>query len=297
MGLIGDIYGMVRQADQDEMRKKMFEAQVAREQASYQRQKAMYEEGIRKREQVYSGINELAEIDTRIAENQTRRTILQQDSQRMVNPSERGKAELEIMLLDKENQRLDRLSRVREAQMHYQTIDAGMAKAKALDIADAVNGIRTRNDVGMATVKKKIPSGVDPDTQETIYDEVTYKAPYDQVIGGSGGSLGQSSYYSAYDPSITEQAIQTTGAIQSGNPYSVTADDSGRRADYVNSGGSMMYSNPEITAPTQTQTALTPQPDTESIRQQALNAISRAQTPEQRQKIKDRAAQMGVNIP
>jgi len=40
-----------------------------------------------------------------------------------------------------------------------------------------------------------------------------------------------------------------------------------------------------------------PQADTEAVRQQALSAMSRAQTPEQRQKIKDRAAQMGVNLP
>jgi hypothetical protein len=40
-----------------------------------------------------------------------------------------------------------------------------------------------------------------------------------------------------------------------------------------------------------------PQADTEAVRQQALAALSEARTPEQRQKIKERAAQMGVNLP
>ena len=296
MGLLTGIYGMVRQAEKDELDKNVTERRLAMEEAKYRREMELYADGMRKREQVYSGLGELAEIDTRMAENDTRRSVLQQDVQRIADPAERGKAELQIMLLDKENQRLGRLSRVREAEMHYQTIEAGLGKAKALDVADAVNGIRTKNDSGMATIKKKIPAGVDPETNETLYDEVTYKAPYSQIAGNAGGASAQSSsYYSAYDPTITEQAIQSAGG--SYNPLSTTADQSNRKADYINSGGSMMYSNPEITAPAQPQMAATPQPDTESVRQQALNAMSRAQTPEQRQKIKDRAAQMGVNIP
>jgi len=67
----------------------------------------------------------------------------------------------------------------------------------------------------------------------------------------------------------------------------------------------MMFSpnQPEISAPAQPAQATMPvqnaqpQADTESIRQQALQAMSQARTPEQRQKIKDRAAQYGVVLP
>lgn len=301
MGLITGIYGMVRQSEQDELNKRVTEQRLAMDAVRYRKEMDAYSEMMRKREQVYGGLGELAEIDTRIAENNTRRSFLQQDSQRIADPAERSKAELQIMLLDKENQRLDRLSRVREAQMHYDTIAAGMGKAKALDVADAVNGIRTRNDSGMATIRKKIPAGVDPDTNEQLYDEVTYKAPYSQIIGDTGSSTAKAgSYYSSYDQSIGRQFTEPNAASVFPNTYS--ADQSARRADYVNSEGSVMFSSgqPEISAPSQpvmTTTNVQPAKDLNAMRAEAEKILNNPNIPpDKKQKVRERVSQFGITL-
>ena len=142
----------------------------------------------------------------------------------------------------------------------------------------------------MATVtkKRKVLDEAGEDTGET--ETVTMKVPQAQAgFGGYVGGGAQTTQQSSYSPYSMAGAM-----IQSASPMGYGS-------------GTPEFSSPAYSpqpqqqiAPAQPQQQISqaqPQADTEAVRQQALSAMSRAQTPEQRQKIKDRAAQMGVNLP
>ena len=124
------------------------------------------------------------------------------------------------------------------------------------------------------------------------------KVPQSQAgYGGYVGETTQAPQPSSYNPySMAGAMIDSTAPLGDATP------EYARPYAPEQSQGMLMrdVANVPIQSPAQDQSQVMqaqPQADIEAVRQQALSAMSRAQTPEQRQKIKDRAAQMGVNLP
>jgi len=299
MGLIGGIYNMVRQSEEDEFKKRITEQRLMQDQAKFQREQAAYDKSMNAREAVYGGLQELAEIDTRIQDNDFKKKLFEQRMQGG-SPEDVSNASLQIMLLSKENERLQKLSSLREAEMHYKTIDAGYAKAKALDLVDAMNGIKSSKESStMATVRRKQVVGTDEEGNP-IEETVTMKVPQENV----SGYQNQNTSEYGYNQGVADAALRTAGSQylpQLGG--SGMMDQVNRTADYVNSGGSVMFSpnQPEISAPAQQSTmqapvAATPMQSSDE-KTMALNAYNKAQTPEAKEKIRQTAASRGIQIP
>jgi len=296
MGLISEIYNMSRQSELDERQRQMDEFRKQQIAQDYELKKRKYEMDLndyntkeRARDEVMSGLGELGVIDRSIAETSLQKTVLEQQFEQasLRDPDEAKGFLIESQVIAKRLEDLNNIRRVKGAELTYKSIDGGYAKAKALDLADFLNGRETK-DAGMATVtkKRKVLDDDGNDTGET--ETVTMKVPQAQAgFGGYVGGAAQAPQQSSYNPySMAGAMIQSSSPLGYG---SGTPEFS-----------SPAYSPQQQIAPAQPQQQISqaqPQADTEAVRQQALSAMSRAQTPEQRQKIKDRAAQMGVNLP
>jgi hypothetical protein len=296
MGLISEIYNMNRQSELDERSRQMDEFRKQQIAQDYELKKRKYEMDLndyntkeRSRSEVMSGLGELGVIDRSIAETSLQKTVLEQQFEQasLRDPDEAKGFLIESQVIAKRLEDLNNIRRVKGAELTYKSIDGGYAKAKALDLADFLNG-RETNDAGMATVtkKRKVLDEDGADTGET--ETVTMKVPQAQAgFGGYVSGATQAPQQSSYNPySMAGAMIQSASPLGYG---SGTPEFS-----------SPAYSPQQQIAPAQPQQQISqaqPQADTEAVRQQALSAMSRAQTPEQRQKIKDRAAQMGVNLP
>jgi len=296
MGLISEIYNMSRQSELDERQRQMDEFRKQQIAQDYELKKRKYEMDLndyntkeRARDEVMSGLGELGVIDRSIAETSLQKTVLEQQFEQasLRDPDEAKGFLIESQVIAKRLEDLNNIRRVKGAELTYKSIDGGYAKAKALDLADFLNGRETK-DAGMATVtkKRKVLDDDGNDTGET--ETVTMKVPQAQAgFGGYVGGAAQAPQQSSYNPySMAGAMIQSASPLGYG---SGTPEFS-----------SPAYSPQQQIAPAQPQQQISqaqPQADTEAVRQQALSAMSRAQTPEQRQKIKDRAAQMGVNLP
>lgn len=289
MGLISDIYNMNRQSELDEFRKQQIAQDYELKKRKYEMDLNDYNTKERARSEVMSGLGELGVIDRSIAETSLQKTVLEQQFEQasLRDPDEAKGFLIESQVIAKRLEDLNNIRRVKGAELTYKSIDGGYAKAKALDLADFLNG-RETNDAGMATVtkKRKVLDEAGEDTGET--ETVTMKVPQAQAgFGGYVGGATQAPQQSSYNPySMAGAMIQSASPLGYG---SGTPEFS-----------SPAYSPQQQIAPAQPQQQISqaqPQADTEAVRQQALSAMSRAQTPEQRQKIKDRAAQMGVNLP
>jgi len=298
MGLISGIYGMVRQSQQDERQKQMDEFQKQKIDQDYELKKRSYERDLQKyneseqaKKDVLSGLGELGIIDRSIAETSLQKTIIEQKFEQasLRDPDEAKGFLIESQVIAKRLGDLNNIRRVKGAELTYKSIDGGYAKAKALDLADFLNG-KDPSESGMATVtkKRKVLDEEGTDTGET--ETITMKVPQAQAgFGGYVGGSAQASQQSSYNPYSMAGAM-----VESGSPLGYGS-------------GTPEFSSPTYSpqpqqqiSPAQPQQQISqaqPQADTEAVRQQALSAMSRAQTPEQRQKIKDRAAQMGVNLP
>lgn len=313
MGLISGIYGMVRQSEQDDLRRKQYEEEMqlrreihAKQMEEYARKKDTYDKASKMRENVYSGLAALGEIDNGIADTKLQKSILEQKLQQAdgSNPQEIHEYMKGVTSLSNTIDTLSNLRKVKEAEMTYQSIDAGFAKPAALSVADSIYGIR-KNEAGMATVTKKVKTEEVDENGDPIYDTVRYKVPASQFGGYSDPSSTQQA---GYDPvsmggaminskaplgNYTPEYAMPLSPMQSMNNLQATASNmlDQKTPDQAEVQPDMQMAQ-SMSVP-----QVQPQADTEAIRQQALNAISRAQTPEQRQKIKDRAAQYGVSLP
>jgi len=299
MGLFRDVYGIVSQSQQADLAEKQFNAEMELKQKYYERQMQQYNETNRRKEEVYAGISELGVIDKTIGETSFQKTMMEQRFQKsaLKDPEEASRFMIESQVLAKRLQDLNNIRKVKGAELTYKSIDGQYAKAKALDLADFLNG-REVSDSGMATVtkKRKILDDAGMDTGET--ETVTMKVPQAQAgFGGYVSGEAQAPQQSSYNPySMAGAMIDSSATLGDSTPeYAMPM----YRAQSQNQ---LMadVANVPVQSPAQDQSQVMraqPQADTETVRQQALSAMSRAQTPEQRQKIKDRAAQMGVNLP
>jgi hypothetical protein len=204
---------------------------------------------------------------------------------------------IQSQILAKRLQDLNSVRKVKGAELTYRSIDGNFAKAKALDLADFLNG-KEPSESGMATVtkKRKILDDAGMDTGET--ETVTMKVPQSEAgYGGYVGGATQAPQPSSYNPYSMAGAM-----IDSSAPLGNATPEYAMPYAPEQSQGMLMrgVANVPVQSPAQDQSQVMqaqPQADVEAVRQQALSAMSRAQTPEQRQKIKDRASQMGVNLP
>ena len=289
MGLISEIYNMSRQSELDERQRQMDEFRKQQANQDYELKKRAFERDMQKyneseqaKKDVMSGLGELGVIDRSIAETSLQKTVLEQKFEQasLSDPDEAKGFLIESQVIAKRLEDLNNIRRVKGAELTYKSIDGGYAKAKALDLADFLNG-KDASDSGMATVtkKRKVLDDEGMDTGET--ETVTMKVPQAQAgFGGYVGGGAQTTQQSSYNPYSMAGAM-----IQSASPLGYGS-------------GTPEFSSPAYSPQSQQQISQAqPQADTEAVRQQALSAMSRAQTPEQRQKIKDRAAQMGVNLP
>ena len=301
MGLISGIYGMVRQSQQDDLNEKRINQDMDLKQKYYEKQMQQYDETNRRKDEVYAGISELGGIDKAIGETSFQKTMMEQRFQQSAlrNPEEASQLMIEGQVLAKRLQDLNNIRKVKGAELTYKAIDGKYAKAKALDLADFLNG-RETSDSGMATVtkKRKILDADGTDTGET--ETVTMKVP--QAEAGYGGYVGGTTQAQATQPSSYNPYSMAGAMIDSSAPLGDATPEYAKPYASQQSQGMLMrdVSNVPVQPPAQDQSQVMqaqPQEDTEAVRQQALSAMSRAQTPDQRQKIKDRAAQMGVNLP
>ena len=178
---------------------------------------------------------------------------------------------------------------LRSAQMDYDLVDAGIAKAKSIDLIDAKNGLKPQKDTGMATIRRENVIGYD-DNNEPIKETISYKVPYTQAVPEERQTS------SAYSP------MMGMSTYQASNPLlpNMTAQQVMREGN-----DTMMFqpNQPEISAPATQAPATTPKQASPTPMQSsdertlALNAYNQAQTPEGKEKIKQAAAARGIQIP
>ena len=302
MGLFRDMYGIVSQSQQADLAEKRINQEMELKQRYYEKQMREYNDTNERRDRVYAGIQELGELDKTIGETSFQKTMMEQRFQQsaLENPEEAKRFMIEGQVLAKRLQDLNSIRKVKGAELTYRSIDGDFAKAKALDLADFLNG-KEPSESGMVTVTKKRKvldeDGMDTGETETVSMKVPQsQAGYGGYVGG-GATQAQAPQASSYNPYSMAGAM-----IDSSAPLGNATPEYAMPYAREQSQGMLMrdVANVPVQSPAQDQSQVMqaqPQADTEAVRQQALSALSRAQTPDQRQKIKDRAAQMGVNLP
>lgn len=270
-------------------RKNREEAMLAAQIKSQQRAEKAYQENLATRERLKSGLTDLADFDTRISENDFQKKVLEEGLQNIQDPMEQMKAMMQIKIIGKQNDELNRMRNLRSAQMDYDLVDAGIAKAKSIDLIDAKNGLKPQKDTGMATIRRENVIGYD-DNNEPIKETISYKVPYTQAVPEERQTS------SAYSP------MMGMSTYQASNPLlpNMTAQQVMREGN-----DTMMFqpNQPEISAPATQAPATTPKQASPTPMQSsdertlALNAYNQAQTPEGKEKIKQAAAARGIQIP
>jgi hypothetical protein len=303
MGLFTDVYGIVRRSQQDDLAEKQFNADMQLKQRLYEKQMRDYNDTNRRRDEVYSGIKELGEIDRTIGETSFEKTMMEQRFQQsaLKNPDEAKQFLIQTRVLSERLRDLGNVRKVKGAELTYRSIDGGFAKAKALELADFLNG-KEPSESGMATVKKT-RKYVDENGEEQS-EVVTMKVPqseagYGGYVGGESQAQAQASVpqQSGYNPYSMAGAM-----IDSSAPLGNATPEYAMPYAPEQSQGMLMrdVANVPVQSPVQDQSQVMqaqPQADVEAVRQDALSAISRARTPEERQRVKDRAAKLGVQLP
>ena len=270
-------------------RKNREEAMLAAQIKSQQRAEKAYQENLATRERLKSGLTDLADFDTRISENDFQKKVLEEGLQNIQDPMEQMKAMMQIKIIGKQNDELNRMRNLRSAQMDYDLVDAGIAKAKSIDLIDAKNGLKPQKDTGMATIRRENVIGYD-DNNEPIKETISYKVPYTQAVPEERQTS------SAYLP------MMGMSTYQASNPLlpNMTAQQVMREGN-----DSVMFqpNQPEISAPATQAPATTPKQASPTPMQSsdertlALNAYNQAQTPVGKEKIRQAAAARGIQIP
>lgn len=299
MGLISGIYGMVRQSQQDDLNEKRVNQDMELKQRYYEKQMQQYNDTNKRRDAVYSGVKELAELDNTIGETSFQKTMLEQrlEQSALKDPEEAKRYMIEGQVVAKTLETLQNTRKVKSAEVMYRSIDADFAKSKALDLADFLSG-KKPSESGLATItkKRKILDEDGMDTGEV--ETVTMKVPQSQVgYGGYVGGQDKPQPQSSYNPYSMAEAV-----VDSSAPLGDATPEYARPYAPEQSQGMLMrdIANVPVQSPAQDQSQVMqaqPQEDTEAVRQQALIAMSKARTPDQRQRVKDRAAKYGVELP
>ena len=270
-------------------RKNREEAMLAAQIKSQQRAEKAYQDNLATRERVKAGLTDLADFDTRISENEFQKKVLEEGLQNIQDPMEQMKAMMQIKIIGKQNDELNRMRNLRSAQMDYDLVDAGIAKAKSIDLIDAKNGLKPQKDTGMATIRRENVIGYD-DNNEPIKETISYKVPYTQAVPEEKQAssaylpMGGMSAYQASNPLLPNMTAQQV--MREGNDTIM-----------------LQPNQPEISAPAQQAPATTPKQASPTPMQSsdertlALNAYNQAQTPEGKEKIKQAAAARGIQIP
>ena len=293
MGLITGIYDMVRQSEEDDFRRKQAEAQLSMQMRSQERQERDYQENLATRERLKRGLTDIADFDTKIGENEFQKKVIEEGLKNIQDPMEQMKAMLQIKIIGKQNEELERKRSLRSAQMDYDLVDAGMAKAKAIDLVDSRNGLKPQKDSGMATIRRENVIGYD-DNNEPIKETISYKVPYTQAVPEEKQSS------SGYLP------MNGMSSYQASNPLlpNMTFDQAMRDANYIQSQGSVMFQpdQPEISAPAQQapatrQSQAQPSIDPAQVRSEALQILNNPNIPpDKKEKVRQRAAQYGIQL-
>ena len=293
MGLIPALMSYVRQSEQDDIRKREMEAQISARMRSEQRAESEYQQMLSKRESVKNGLTELAELDARMSDNDLQKRILEESLQRIQDPMEQMKAMTQIKIMAKQNEDLGRIRGLRSAQLDYEIVDSGMAKAKSIDLVDARNGMKPQKDTGMATIRRENVIGYD-DNNEPIKETVSFKIPYTQAVPQEDKASG--SY----------MGMNGISTYQASNPLlpNITADQANREASYIQSGGSVMFQpdQPEISAPAPQAPATMPSQAKPSINPAQVRAEAEAILknpnipPDKKEKVRQRSAQYGIQL-
>jgi hypothetical protein len=300
MGLFRDVYGIVSQSQQADLAEKRMNQEMELKQRYYEKQMQEYNDTNKRRDAVYSGVKELAELDNTIGETSFQKTMLEQRLQRsdLSDPEEAKRYLLEGQVAAKTLETLQKTRNVKAAEVMYRSIDADFAKAKALELADFLNG-KKPSESGLATVKRN-RKYIDENGEEQE-ETITMKVPQSQVgyggyVGG-GATQAQAPQPSSYNPfSMAEAVVDSSAPLGSATPeYAMP---------YAPEQSQQMLMrdvrNIPVQSPAQNQSQVMqaqPQADTEAVRQDALSAMNRARTPEERQRVKDRAAKYGVELP
>ena len=270
-------------------KKQKEEVMLAAQMRSQQRAEKAYQDNLATRERVKAGLTDLADFDTRISENEFQKKVLEEGLQNIQDPMEQMKAMMQIKIIGKQNDELNRMRNLRSAQMDYDLVDAGIAKAKSIDLIDAKNGLKPQKDTGMATIRRENVIGYD-ENDEPIKETISYKVPYTQAVPEERQAssaylpMGGMSTYQASNPllpNITAQQVMREGndtmMFQPNQPQATTPA-------------------PQAPATTPKQASPTPMQSSDE-RTLALNAYNQAQTPEGKEKIKQAAAARGIQIP
>lgn len=299
MGLIPSLMSYIRQSDQDEENKRQFDEAIAlkREiQAERVRESTMAQ---KRREDVISGVQELAELDNTISDQSFQKNLLEQrlnsamtsNADPMVIRDTLKQAEAAGNLI----KRLENIRKVKDAELTYRSVDAGFAKAKALDLADVLNGVKPSNDLsGMATVKRKQVVGTDADGND-IEEVVTFKAPASNYLGQASGQA--TSYY---EPSQVAPAYMAASPVTSplGNatPSQMTPEYSAGSLQALQSNvGQIQPADQE--QPVMPVQNAKPQQDLSAMRNEATQILNNPNIPpEKKQKVRDRLSQFGITL-
>ena len=179
MGLANLIYTAVRNDQLDEERKRNAELQLAAQMRAEQRAEQDRAERENKRYKVEQGYRDLADLDQQISDTDLQKNVLEQSLSQIQDPMEMHELNVEIKALGNRSKSLEKMRNLREAMLPYEMVDAGIAKAKAVDLVDAANGLRPQRDTGMATVRRENIIGYDQN-DEAIKETMTFKIPYTQ---------------------------------------------------------------------------------------------------------------------
>lgn len=200
MGLIPALLNYSRQSEQDEMRRKMFEAEMADRAENRRLAAAQMAERNEARDRIGRGIEDIAEMSSRITQDKVNMARLEKQMSMLEQSAPTNPAASEALMMARVQygqlaagvETLEKTSAVRQAMIPYEMISSGLARAKAVDVIDALNGLqqKERADEPMVKIKSKRKGQEFGDE-----DEVTYEVPAsmaDQFIKGGGMPLPSS---------------------------------------------------------------------------------------------------------
>jgi len=297
MSLIPTLINYARQSQLDDENKRRYEEEMAlrRElQAEKIREKVDAE---KRRESVISGAKELAEIGNAISEQSLQKTMLEERLNGVMasggDPAMAGQILRETRALGDAIKGLEGVQTVKKAELMYRSVDAGFAKAKALDLVDAMNGIKPSKDsAGMATVRRKQVVGTDEEGNP-IEETVTYKVPssqYSQYQNQGGQSYASASQiapaYMGTSPSLSPLGNAT--------PDEMTPEYAASSLNLLQNNVSQMQPTQQATMPVQN---AQPQQDLTQARNEAIQILNNPNIPpDKKQRVRERAAQLGITL-
>lgn len=297
MSLIPTLLNYARQSQLDEESRRRYEQDMALKmelQAERIRERV---ESERKRESVIAGVKEVAELGNAISEQNLQKTMLEERLNGVMasggDPMMAGQILRETRAIGDAIKSLEDVQTVKRAELMYRSVDAGFAKAKALDLVDALNGLKPSKDSAtMATVRRKQVVGTDEDGNP-IEETVTYKVPssqYSQYQNQGGQSYASASQIApAYIG--TSPALSPLGAA---TPDEMTPEYAASSLGILQNNVSQMQPAQQAEMPVQN---AQPAQDLNAMRNEALQILNNPNVPpDKKQKVRERASQFGITL-